>query len=124
MNKWIGLAAGGLAGTFARYIVSGAVHRALGPTFPYGTLLVNTVGCFLIGVFAALAEEKFVLGPEARVLLMAGFCGAFTTFSTFILETANLMRTGAGASAFLNISVSLAAGFLAMRLGFIAAEFI
>ena len=122
MNKWVGLAAGGLAGTFARYIVSGAVYRALGAAFPYGTLAVNTVGCFLIGVFAALAEGKFVLGPEARVLLMAGFCGAFTTFSTFVFETANLMRDGDVARAFLNIAASLGAGFLAMRLGILAAE--
>ena len=117
MGKFIGLAAGGILGTFARYFLSGAVHRVFGVTFPFGTLVVNLVGCFAIGFLAVLAEEKFLLGPTARVFLMIGFCGAFTTFSSFILETSNLTRDGESFYAFMNIALSMILGFLIFRLG-------
>ena len=124
MAKWIGLAAGGILGTFARYFLSGAVHRVLGVTFPFGTLVVNLIGCFAIGFLAVLAEEKFLLGPTARVFLMIGFCGAFTTFSTFILETSNLTRDGENFFAFLNIALSVILGFFVFRLGVMLARWI
>ena len=120
--KWIYLAAGGVAGTFARYLLAGVVYSALGTGFPYGTLVVNLTGCFLIGFLAVLAEEKFLLGPSARLLLMVGFCGAFTTFSTFMLETANLIRDGESGRAFLNVLASVVVGFLVFRLGVFLAE--
>jgi CrcB protein len=122
MIKWVSLLAGGLAGTAARYLISGWTYRLFGSGFPYGTLIVNLAGCFLIGFLAAAAEEKFLLGPNARVLLMAGFCGAFTTFSTFMLETANLMKDGEMGRAFLNVALSVIAGFFAFRLGAYLAE--
>lgn len=122
MMKWIQLAAGGVAGTFARYLLAGAVYSVLGTGFPYGTLVVNLTGCFLVGFLAALAEEKFLLGPSARLLLMVGFCGAFTTFSTFMLETANLMKDGETGRAFLNVLASVVAGFFVFRLGVFLAE--
>ncbi|HRY29999.1 MAG TPA: CrcB family protein, partial [Elusimicrobiota bacterium] len=87
MEKWIYLAVGSVAGGFARYLLSGAVHSKWGSGFPYGTLAVNLCGCFLIGLLNGLAEEKFLLNPHARLLLMTGFCGAFTTFSTIMLES-------------------------------------
>jgi len=122
--KWIGLAAGGILGTFARYFLSGAIHRVFGATFPLGTLAVNLVGCFAIGFLAVLAEEKFLLGPTARVFLMIGFCGAFTTFSTFILETSNLTRDGESLYALMNIALSVVLGFLVFRLGVMLARVI
>ncbi len=122
MTKWLGLAAGGLLGTFARYFLAGAVHRFWGATFPFGTLVVNLTGCFAIGFLAVLAEEKFLLGPTARVFLMIGFCGAFTTFSTFIFETANLTKDGETLSALMNIVLSVVLGFLVFRLGVILAR--
>jgi len=122
MAKWISLAAGGILGTFARYFLSGAVHRAFGPAFPLGTLVVNLVGCFAIGFLAVLAEEKFLLGPTARVFLMIGFCGAFTTFSTFILETSNLTKDGESLYALMNIVLSVILGFLVFRLGVMLAR--
>ena len=122
MGKWMNLLAGGIAGTAARYVVSGTVYDLLGTTFPYGTLIVNLIGCFLIGVFASLSEEKFVLAPNVRLLLMAGFCGAFTTFSTFILETANLTKDGQYVTAFLNILVSVIAGLVVFKCGVLVAE--
>jgi CrcB protein len=117
MGKWLNLAAGSLAGGFARYALAGTVYRICGTDFPYGTLAVNLSGCLLIGVLEALAEDKFLLGPEGRLLLMVGFCGAFTTFSTLILETDHLLRGGEWARAALNLGGSLVLGLLLFRAG-------
>lgn len=117
MSKWLSLAVGTLAGGIARYVLAGAVYQALGTRFPYGTLAVNLAGCFLIGVLNSLAEAKFLLGPNARVLLMTGFCGAFTTLSTLMLETSNLMKNGESLRALANAAASIVLGFLLFRLG-------
>jgi len=122
--KWICLAVGGITGTFARYFLAGAIYQAFGTAFPYGTLAVNLTGCFLIGFLACLAEEKFLLGPHARILLMIGFCGAFTTFSTFILETANLLRDGEAWRAFANVALSVVIGFFVFWLGVILGKLV
>ncbi|OQA58315.1 MAG: putative fluoride ion transporter CrcB [Candidatus Omnitrophica bacterium ADurb.Bin277] len=122
--KWIALVSGGMLGTLARYWFGGAVYQTLGASFPYGTLVVNLTGCWLIGLLAVLAEEKFLLGPSARVFLMIGFCGAYTTFSTFMLETANLMKDGENFRAFLNIALSVIFGFVALCAGVLTAKFI
>ena len=122
--KIIALAIGSLAGGFARYYLAGAVYRILGTTFPYGTLAVNLTGCFLIGLFSVLAEERFLIGPNGRLLLMVGFCGAFTTFSTFILETSHLMKDGETLQTLLNITLSVIAGFLVFRMGMLLGELI
>ncbi|HNX80888.1 MAG TPA: fluoride efflux transporter CrcB [Candidatus Omnitrophota bacterium] len=117
MITFLNLIIGGAAGTVARYGLALAVNRACGAQFPFGTLAVNLSGCFLVGIFASLAEEKFLLGTNARMLLMIGFCGAFTTFSTFILETSYLIRDGETFRAFMNVMVSVAAGFILFRIG-------
>lgn len=122
MEKWFSLVFGGLAGTVARYALSGVVYQLCGTTFPYGTLAVNLIGCFAIGFLAALSEEKFLLGPNGRLLLMVGFCGAFTTFSTFMLETANLIKEGEALRAFANVAVSVVIGFLLFRAGVLLSE--
>lgn len=124
MTKWIHLATGSIAGGFARYFVAGAVQKASGIHFPYGTLVVNLSGCFLIGLFNSLSEEKFFLTPEKRMLLMVGFCGAFTTFSTFILETSNLAKNGEIVSAFSNIFLSVVFGFLLFCAGSLVGKWI
>lgn len=124
MAKWLSLAAGGVLGTFARYLLGGMIYRVFGTTFPFGTLAVNLSGCFLVGVFVVFAEEKFLLGPTARIFLMMGFCGAFTTFSTFILETANLMKDGENLRAFMNVMLSILLGFAALRIGIVSARII
>lgn len=124
MDKWVNIIVGGIAGTVSRYLVAGVVHRVVGTGFPYGTLMVNLVGCFLIGFLAALSEVKFLLSSNARLLLMIGFCGAFTTFSTFMFETASLMRDGENFRAFLNVAVSVVGGFLVFKLGVWSAEVI
>ncbi|MGE5307792.1 MAG: fluoride efflux transporter CrcB [Deltaproteobacteria bacterium] len=124
MSKFILLTVGGTAGTIARYLLGGAVYGIAGTSFPYGTLVVNLLGCLLVGFLAALTEDRFVLGPDLRVLLMIGFCGAFTTFSTFILETSNLIRDGETMRAFLNVIVSVAAGFILFRIGMFLGDII
>ena len=122
MGQWLGLAAGGILGTFARYFLSGDVYSVWGTFFPYGTLVVNLLGCFAIGFLAVLAEEKFLLGPAARMFFMIGFCGAFTTFSSFILETANLTKDGEILYALMNIVLSVVVGFFVFRLGVMLAR--
>ena len=94
----------------------------MGVGFPYGTLIVNVTGCFLIGVFSVLADEKFILGPQSRVLLITGFCGAYTTFSAYIFETGGLVKNGEIAGVFLNILISTLAGYAAYLLGSASAK--
>lgn len=122
MGKWIGLLAASAAGGAARYVLTGAVYQVFGTRFPYGTLVVNLSGCFLIGVLNSLAEVKFLLGPNARVLLMIGFCGAFTTLSTLMLETSNLMKGGETARALANVAATIILGFLLFRVGEVLGE--
>ena len=117
MTRWFHLAVGSLAGGFCRYWTAGAVYRMFGTDFPYGTFVVNVSGCFLIGWFNGLAEDKLWLGSHGRMLWMIGFCGAYTTFSTFLLETSNLVTEGQFARAAGNIGASLILGFAALRLG-------
>ena len=117
MTKILVIAVGSLAGGFARYYLTGFVSHFWGNRFPYGTLVVNLIGCFLIGIFSAVTEKKFLISPELRLLLIAGFCGAFTTFSAFMLETANLLKGGELMAAFANVIFSLGIGFLVFCLG-------
>ena len=119
--KWICLAAGGVAGPFARYLVGGAVQRSAGPDFPYGTLAVNLLGCLIIGFLASFCEKKFFLSPEARLFLFTGFLGAFTTFSALICESWLLIRAGQGQLAGANLLGSLVLGLLAFWLGHLVA---
>ena len=117
MVKMTYLMIGGIVGTLARYFFSGFIHRFAGSDFPYGTLVVNLTGCFLIGLFSTLSNEKLFFGPDSKVLLMAGFCGAYTTFSTFMLETDNLVKNAEWSRALGNVFLSILIGFLMFRLG-------
>lgn len=122
--KWLWLIFGGILGTVARYLFSGAIYRIFGSSFPYGTLAVNMLGCFLIGIFAAFSDKKIFFDPNMRLFLMIGFCGAFTTFSTLILESANLIKSSQAWLAFLNIVLSVVFGFFVFWIGFILGEVI
>ena len=102
----------------------GVVYQKIGTDFPYGTLVVNLIGCFLVGFFDTIFQEKFLFSPMLRIFLMAGFCGAFTTFSTFMLETGNLIRDGETLRAFLNVILSVIIGFIVFRLGVLLGEII
>lgn len=117
MVKFLNLIIGGAVGTVARYSLDGVVHKFAGTSFPYGTLVVNLSGCFILGLLAALLDNKFIFGPEARMLLLIGFCGAFTTFATFIFETDSLVKNGQVLHAFSNILVSIVLGYILFRAG-------
>ncbi len=110
---------GGFFGSMLRYAVSTGVQR-LDPdaSFPYGTLAVNGLGCLALGLLAGLADARGVLGPEARLGLMIGLLGGFTTFSTFGYETLALLREGAWAPAAANVAGSVVIGLAACWLGY------
>ena len=91
-RKLLALAVAGTLGTLARYGLGGLVQRLHESAFPWGTLVVNTLGCFLFGVVWALAEERLVISGETRLVLLVGFMGAFTTFSTYAFETGAMLR--------------------------------
>lgn len=122
MSQVLALAVGSVAGGFARYYLSGFMQRLLGAAFPYGTLAVNVIGCFLIGVFSSLSGRHPWLGQEGRILLIVGFCGAFTTFSAFILETNDLIKSGETFHAFANVALSVVIGFFIFRFGILVGE--
>ena len=85
---------GGGIGSIARYLCQKWFSESYPHPFPWGTFLVNLCGCFLIGVFYAATEKTSVLSPPTRLLLITGFCGGFTTFSTFAFENMSLLRSG------------------------------
>lgn len=110
---------GGFLGAITRYGVSGFVYRVFGKTwFPYGTLTVNIVGCFLIGFLSGLSENRQLFTPEIRVLVFIGFLGSFTTFSTFGYESYNLLRDGQIAASLINVISQILIGFSAVWLGY------
>lgn len=115
------LAIGGVLGTLARYGLGGWVHTWAGIGFPWGTLGVNLLGSFLLGL-AARGAELFSLSPELRGMMTIGFCGALTTFSTFSLETLLLIQEGAWTRAAVYASASVAVALAALVLGFSTAD--
>jgi len=83
---------GGFLGAASRYLLTGAVHRLSGTAFPAGTLVVNVIGCLVIGAVMAMVEDRQLFGPDVRLFLVIGFLGSFTTFSAFGYETVELLR--------------------------------
>src|SRR5687768_13618552 len=94
MQKIIFIGIAGLVGTLGRYWLSGLVARHYGETFPWGTLVVNLAGCFLAGAFFHLMEDRFLVSPTVRTVILVGLLGGFTTFSSFGLQTFTLLRDG------------------------------
>lgn len=111
--------AGGFLGSVSRYLIGGWVHRALGTSFPYGTLTVNVLGCLAIGLLGGLAETRQMITPEARLFLFIGLLGGFTTFSSFGYETLAFARDGEFVIAGLNVMLQIALGLGAVWFGFI-----
>ncbi len=122
MQNVIYLLIGGSLGTLARYGLTAAIASRLAVNFPFGTLAVNMAGCFLVGFLDVLIERKMQMPAQMRILFISGFCGAFTTFSAFILESYALMREGDMLRALINVFGSVALGLILFRFGLLAAE--
>ena len=117
----LAIAAGGALGALMRYWVSTATYAWLGRDFPWGTLMVNVLGSFTMGVLYVLLLDRLTSGPELRAFVLIGFLGAFTTFSTFSIETFNLIEEAQIGKALLNaggsVVVCVAAAWLGVILG-------
>jgi fluoride exporter len=108
---------GGFAGAIARYLVDGFVSERTGGSFPFGTLIVNASGAFALGLLFAMSTERAILPAEIRGPVLIGFIGAYTTFSTFMLESWRLVEGGAIALALVNLAGSAAIGIVAVVAG-------
>jgi CrcB protein len=109
---------GGFIGSILRYLTSGFVQQiSRSIDFPYGTLFVNVLGCFVIGFFSQLAEERGVFTIQSRLFVFTGLLGGFTTFSAFGNETFNLVRDSQMMNAFANVGANLILGLFAVWLG-------
>ncbi|MBA5804343.1 fluoride efflux transporter CrcB [Rhizobium changzhiense] len=111
------VAVGGAIGSLLRYYVSQWALRLMGPSFPWGTLAVNVVGCFVIGVFAELIARKFNASVELRLLLITGFLGGFTTFSAFSLDAISLFERGEAVAGSIYIAASVGLSMAAVIAG-------
>jgi CrcB protein len=118
---WIGL--GGTLGSIGRAWLAIAVAKLTGPEFPWGTILINVIGSFVIGLFGALtaSDGPYPAPADLRAFVMVGICGGFTTFSAFSLQTLELARDGRPLQAFANVALSVMLCLLAVWLGYCAA---
>ena len=123
MLLYLWVAIGGGFGAAARFLVSGLVARLIGETFPWGTLVINVTGSFVIGFFATLTgpNGRFYVGSSARQFVMTGICGGYTTFSSFSLQTLNLATDGEWLRAGANAALSVTLCLIAVWAGFVAA---
>lgn len=111
----IGLA--GFCGALSRYWLGGLAHKVLGTAFPWGTMTANVLGCFLFGLVFALADERFLLKEQTRIVLLVGFMGSFTTFSSLIFESSQLLRDSQWVLAGINYIGQTLLGLGALWLG-------
>ena len=121
MNYLI-IGVGGFIGAIARYAVAIWIGQRWGRNFPLGTFVINVTGSFLIGLLMTLMAERIIENPQWRLLLVVGFLGAYTTFSTFEYETGALLRDGEWMFAGLNVMGSVLVGFIALKLGEVIAK--
>ncbi|MCB9771619.1 MAG: fluoride efflux transporter CrcB [Candidatus Omnitrophica bacterium] len=122
MEKWLYLIAGGIVGTVSRYALAGVVSQKVGTAFPWGTLAVNLVGCFVIGFLDVIFERKFLIIHNYRILLMTGFCGAFTTLSGIMLEISDLAKKNEYGYVCGYVVLTICVGFILFKVGAAFAE--
>jgi CrcB protein len=124
MGMYIYVAIGGAIGTVGRYWLSGIVARLIGETFPWGTLLINVTGSFIIGFFATLTgpDGRVYAASSTRQFVMTGICGGYTTFSSFSLQTLNLATDGEALRAGANVGLSVVLCLVAVWAGSVAAN--
>lgn len=117
LQKLLLMAVAGAIGTLTRYGLAGFVQRIDGATFPWGTAVVNIVGCFVAGMLLELFEHRWPVSGEARTIILIGFMGAFTTFSAFILESGKFLRSAQWLYAAGNVTIQTGLGFIALFVG-------
>lgn len=120
--KLLAVAVGGSIGATTRYLISTWAAQKFGVDFPYGTLIVNVIGCFIIGAFMTATTERFIVNPYWRLIVTVGFVGGLTTFSSFSYESFKLLDDGSLALAMYNILSNFTLGFLATWLGIMVAR--
>jgi CrcB protein len=113
---------GGFLGAVTRYGVAVWIGQRWGRSFPLGTFVINITGSFLIGLLMTLMTERIIENPQWRLLLVVGFLGAYTTFSTFEYETGALLKDSEWLFAGLNVVLSVVVGFIALKLGEVIAK--
>ena len=118
MQKTILIALAGLTGTLLSYWLSGYVARQYGETFPWGTMAVNLIGCLVTGAVFYATEERFLINPTVRTVILIGLLGGFTTFSSYGLQTFTLLRDGEYGLASLNIITSNVLGLFMVWAGY------
>lgn len=124
MKNVVLIAVAGAAGTLSRYGLSTLVSSVLGSEFPWGTFIVNMLGCFLFGFIWSLEEHHLALGPQTRAIILTGFMGAFTTFSTFIFENNQLLNTSQWLHLSMNLLMQIIIGLIALSSGIHAARLV
>jgi CrcB protein len=117
MQKILFVGVGGFVGAVLRYLISGLVYETWGVAFPYGTLVVNVVGAFILGFIVSITNEHLFISPDLKIVLTVGVLGAFTTFSTFCYESMSLIQTGNTLRATLNIFISVLLGLIFVFIG-------
>lgn len=113
---------GGFFGAISRYAIALWIGQKWGRNFPLGTFVVNISGSFLIGLLMTIFAERLIVNPQWRLLLIVGFLGAYTTFSTFEYETGKLLKDGEWLIASMNVVLSVFVGFVALKIGEIIAK--
>lgn len=121
MKELLIVGCGGFVGAVLRYLVSGWVQNVMNRPFPYGTLAVNGIGSFIIGILAGVALTGAV-SPNVRLFVGIGLLGAFTTFSTFSYETMMLLKSSSYLEAFLNVGVNVIVGLILVYLGYVLGQ--